>query len=392
MSKDDYYYHHLKQNTLKDKDIFLRATSDIEGSFTGRLDILTSGLHRFFLESSKLIRNGIKLFEEGIYDTAFYSLRSALELARIVAYFSNEKEPKDSEIYKSWREGGKFPFDAAIRKELEKSGSVYIEVHEALRDFFDDQKKCLAVIQKYVHKQGYRTFYERGFTHPDREKLRQERITNDFIRFLKGTLTEIAFLRLCIDPFPILLRDSRVMYKIHFQNMTEPFKDDFVTKIIGEDKIERFCTTEYYQSHLKYFEDNEQLSEEVHTLINNQYYDRACWPIIQQQMHLLSKNDTTAVKIFNLSSKIANIYMLGGWHWYFSDVNSRRDRTRFSSDSLLQVKNLETKINSKYDDAYLSYFTYDDDGLWVEHNEPLNELDVSIVKKVLSQTNDNEIV
>lgn len=36
--KDDYYYQHLQPNTLKDRDIFLRATHDIEGSFTGRVD------------------------------------------------------------------------------------------------------------------------------------------------------------------------------------------------------------------------------------------------------------------------------------------------------------------------------------------------------------------
>lgn len=384
MSKSDWRYAHLQSNILADKDIFLRSTNDIEGSFTGRIDILTSGLHRFFLESSKLIRNAIKLYEEGVFDAAFYSVRSSVELARIVAYFSNENEPRDSEIYKSWRVGDKFPFDAAIRKELEASGNVYTEIHEVLGDFFADQKERLAAAQKYIHKQGYRTFYERGFTSPDREKRRQEIIAKDFYEFLKGALAEIAFLRLCIDPFPILLRDSRVMYKIHSQMMTDPFSDDFVTKVIGEEKIERFCTTEYYLSHLKYFEDNEQASEQIQTLINNQYYNRKDWPVVERQMHLLSGNDKTAVKIFNLSNKIANIYMLGGFLWYFGDVNSLRQNTGFSTENLLKVKDSDIKVNSKYEEAYLSYFPdFHDDGLWVEHNEPLNEQDIAELQKVL---------
>lgn len=383
MSKHDHFYHHLQPSALKDRDVFLWATNDIEGSFTGRVDILTSGLHRFFLESSKLIRNAIRLYEDGVFDAAFYSTRSALELARIVTYFSNENELQDSEEYKNWRKGGKFPFDSAIRKQLETSGTVYTEIHAALEDFFDEQKSRLSAVQKYIHKQGYRTFYERGFTNPEKEKQRQELIADDFYQFLKGALTEIAFLRLCIDPFPILLRDSRAMYKIHFQGMTGPFGNDFVTQIIGEDKVERYCATEFYLSHLDYFGSNEELTEEAHTLINNQYYDRKSWPIIQKQMHLFSKKDSTAIKLFNLSDKIANIYMLGGWQWYFSDTHSLREATGFASANLSKVKDSEEKINSKYDEGYLSYFSnFDDDGLWVEHNVPLSNSDISEIEKV----------
>jgi len=389
MNNDDYFYNHLKPNILKDKGIFLQATHDIEGSFTGRLDILTSGLHRFFLESSKLIRNAIKLYEQGVFDAAFYSVRSALELARVVTYLSNENDLGDNELYKSWRQGGKFPFDSNIKKQLEDSGNVYIEILTVLRDFFDDQKNHLALVQKYIHKQGYKTFYERGFIFAEKEKRRQEIIADDFYKFLNGALIEIALLRLCVDPFPILLRDSRVMYKVHFQGMTEPFSDVFVTKIIGEDKIEKYCTTQSYLSTFNYFNDNEQLSEEAYALINNQYYDRKDWPIIEKQIHLLSKKDVIAIKIFNLSDKIAIVYMLGGWQWYFSDVNSLRDGTRFSSQSLLDVKDSDIKINTKYEEAYLSYFSnFDDDSLWVEHNTPLTKLDIFDIEKILKSNHD----
>lgn len=389
MNKNDYFYNHLKTNNLKDKDVFLRATHDIECSFTGRVDMLTSGLNVFFVESSKLIRNAINLYEQGIFDAAFYSVRSALELARVVTYFSNENDLGDSELYRSWRQGGKFPFDSTVRKQLEDSGNVYMEILSILRDFFENQKNRLASIQKYIHKQGYKTFYERGFIVAEREKRRQEIIADDFYQFLKGTLIEIAFLRLCIDPFPILLRDSRVMYKVHFQGMTEPFSDVFVTKIIGKDKIEKYCTTQLYLSTFNYFNDNEQLSEEAYALINNQYYDRKDWPIIEKQIHLLSKKDVIAIKIFNLSGKIANVYMLGGWQWYFSDVNSLRDGTRFSSQSLLDVKDSDVKINTKYEGAYLSYFSdFDDDGLWVEHNIPLTKIDICGIEKMLKSSHD----
>lgn len=383
MNKYDYFYYHLHKATLKDKEIFLRASSNIENSFTGRLDILASGLHRFFLESSKLIRNAIKLYEEGVFDAAFYSIRSALELARIVTYFSKDSALLESEEYKNWRRGGKFPFDSSIRKQLEASESVYTEVHEALRGYFDEQKNRLSSIQKYIHKQGYKTFYERGFIDHEREKQRRKLIADDFYEFIKEALTEIAFLRLCIDPFPILLRDDRIKYKIHFQGMTEPFSDDFITNIIGKDKIEKYCATEFYLSRVNFFTDNEELAEEVYTLINDQYYDRKTWSIVETQMHLLSKKDVAAIKTFNISNKISKIYMLGGLLWYLSDVSSPGEYTGFSSEDLSRVKDSSTKINSKYKESYMSYFDFDDGGLWVEHNELLNELDISGIKRVL---------
>jgi hypothetical protein len=131
------------------------------------------------------------------------------------------------------------------------------------------------------------------------------------------------------------------------------------------------------------------LSEEAHVLINNQYYDRKDWLTIEKQIHLLSKKDAAAIKIFNLSDKIANIYMLGGWHWYFSNVNSLRDGTKFSSQSLLDVKSFDVKINTKYEESYLSYFSdFDDDGLWIEHNTLLTEADIFGIEKILKSSHD----
>ncbi len=383
MNNDNYFYQHLRKNKLKDKDLFLWATHDIDGSFTGRIDIFTSGLHIFFIESSNLIRNAIKLYEEGFFDAAFYSVRSALELARIITYFSDKNDLRNSETYRNWIIGGKFPFDATIRNELEKSSNAYQEISEVLQEFFNKQKGRLKSVQKYIHKQGYKTFYERGFVNEAVEKKRYTAISSDFHMFLKNSLIEIALLRLCIDPFPILLRDKYVMYKIHFESITTPFSDNFVSKIIGKDKIKLYRSTNFYKSHFDHFKDNEEISEEAHILINHKLYNRKSWPIIKKQIHLFSKNNVLAVKIFNTSIKIANIYMCGGFEWYFSDTNSSRTFTKFDSKDLLKVKNSDMKINLKHHEAYLSYFCFKDEELWLEHNKPITKTDFSKIQKVI---------
>ena len=386
MENDDRFYGHLRRMVLIDKTIFLEATSEIEDSFSGRADILFSGLHRFFLESSKMIRNALKLFEEGHFDAAFYSVRSALELARIVTYFSDQEKIRESPQYQNWTSGGRFPFDSAIRKELEKSGGAYLEVKEALPDFFIEQDKLLRTIQKYIHKQGYKSFYDRGFTNQEQEARREKEITSTFKQFIKNSLAEIALLRLCIDPFPLLLRDERATHKIHFQSLTSPFNNDFVLKIIGQENVDGYQSTKFYQSHLNHLQGNEELTEATYSLINDQYYNRKDFPEIQQQLHLLSASDLAAVKVFNSSTKISHVYMMDGLLWYFSDVQSHRKSMSFSSEVLTRMRSTEPRINTPYDQAYLSYLPDDNDGeAWIQHNEVLTKEEMSNLQDIFNQ-------
>lgn len=376
--EDQYYFGHLQPTSLENKELFLEASRDIQHSFTGRLDML--GLHTFFIEASLLIRNAVKQYEEGLFDAAFYSVRTAVELARVVTYFGEETDPKESEIYKDWRSGGKFPFDSVIRGELEKSSAVYQEVREALPEFFNEQAIRLKQVQKYVHKQGYKTFYERGFKSTAQEITRRKFMVNDFNSFIINSLAEIALLRLCIDPFPILLRDPDVMYKIHYQSRTEAFGDKTVDQVIGRANVDLYRTTEYYKSHVAYFEDNQVLTEDTYTLINDQFYDRKKWSDIRDQLHLISGTDLLAVLIFNKSKVIAKIYAQGGFQFYFSDVKTARKKWGFNSDDL-KVGD----INKPYDEAFLSYVRVAEEDLWLEHNKPLPESVIQNIESINPQ-------
>lgn len=378
---DDYYYKHLIPRDLENRELFLRAISDIENSFTGRFDVMS--LHIFFTEASSLLKNSIKQYELGFFDSAFYSIRSALEIARIVAYFSSQEQPANSDIYKQWISGGKFPYDVKVKALLQNTSDVYGEVREALSEFFDTQDDMLKKVQKYIHKQGYRTFYT------DRSFKQEERVfifdtTNKlFSEFLASSIAEIAILRLCIDPFPLLLRDEVVMYKIHFQSITEPYSDKTI-ELIGNNLISKYKNTEFYKSHLSSFSNNEELKEATYSLINDEYYDRNDYSVIKKQFHLLSLDEQMAVKLFNTYDEITKVYFQGGWIWYFSNTKSLRTKTDFNSQSLITVKNSVTKINSDYDGVFLSYFiTNHGEDVWLEHNKKLSKKLIKSIHAVM---------
>lgn len=383
----DYYYQYLTPRKLENRELFLSASNDIENSFTGRLDVMS--LHIFFTEASSLLKNSVRQYEEGFFDSAFYSIRSALEIARIIAYFSIQEQPTDSDIYKKWISGSKFPYDNQVKTLLQDTSGVYGEVRNALSDFFDSQDERLKKVQKYIHKQGYRTFYtQRSFKQEEREFV-LETTNKLFIEFLTSSITEIAILRLCVDPFPVLLRDEQVMYKIHFQSVTEPYSDKTID-LIGDDLIAKYKTTEFYVSHLDNFSKNEKLEEATYSLINDEYYDRNDWSIIEKQFHLLSFYEQTAVRLFNAYDEIVKVYFQGGWSWYFSNIESLRTKTGFDSRVLDIVKKSTPKVNTDYDGVFLSYFvTNDNEDVWLEHNKKLSKERVKIIEKVLSNTPDD---
>jgi hypothetical protein len=377
MAEEDFnnavYFSHLKPLCLEQKKEYYFASQNIQDSFTGLMPLM--GLHRIFIEAAYEIRNGIKQFEEGFVGSAFYSVRTAVELARVIAYFATIENPTESQKFVDWNSGAKFPFDRDIKKEIEKTGDAFIQVKDATGDFFDKQTERLRKFQKYIHKQGFRTFYERGFTASEREERRLSQIKRDFVDFVENSLVEIGLLRLCIDPFPVLLNDPAIMRKIHFESMTYPF-NDYLMDLIGPEMVAAYRNTDFYEAHLDYFAKNDDLSDEALMLINDNYYSRESWDIIKGQADLLPPHDRIAVFIFNKSNKIAQVYSIGGWHMWFSDIKTARKKHEWSGLTFRE----NIGINIPYDEAYLSYFKIEDQDYWIEHNEPLSNQDVESIK------------
>lgn len=361
---DSYEYRHLTARILPRKDIYLNASHSIQDSFTGLVGMI--GLHRLFTESALEIRNAIYQYENGFTGSAFYCVRTAVELARVVAYFATIKNPSESDVYAKWAKGDKFPFDSHIKKDIETTGEIYSQVKSATGAFFDDQSNDLKKYQKYIHKQGYIGFYDRGFSNAEKEAYRREKIEREFIAFITGSLKEIAMLRLCVDPFPVLLNDPGVRRKIHFESMTYPFCDDLI-ELIGDDLINAYKETEYYQGHVDYFSSNDDISDEALTLINDSYYCRKDWDAIEPFMKHFNVRDRTAVLIFNTSQKVAKIYALGGFEQWFSDIRSLRANQSWSSESLFT----NDATNVPYDGALLSRFVISSEEYWIEHNDEL---------------------
>lgn len=356
---------------LDDKEQYYSDLTNIEHSFTGRVDVMF--LNQFLAETVQLVINAIVLFEKGYFDAAFYSLRQSLEISTTSMYFADDTEENRKQELRKWRNQDWFPMNNQMLKTLHQRNDVFSDVKKNMSEYFEEIEEIKGRMNKYVHKQGWDKFYisrKNNFSQTTKDKeISLKKMISDFEESLVKTMGAIAISRLVIDPMPLLLMDESI-YNRTGQMMSEAYREGFIEKYIGTENIEDYKKTELYKSHYDYFMTEEEMLPAVVDVVKSQYVDRFKISEITSQNHLLSQHDRIAVTLFLFSEKIVKIYCLGGFLWYFTNADSKRTRTSWSSEDL-KISN--DKMNIPYDEVFLSHIKIEKEDYYIEHNEELSE-------------------
>lgn len=368
---------------LENKEQLFRDLMNIEHSFTGRLDVMFS--NQFFQEAVQLIVNSIVLFEKGYFDAAFYSLRQSLEISTTIVYFVDDNETNRKQELIKWKKQEKFPMHNQMLNELQKRKTVFADIKEKMNSYFDEIEITKQKLNKYVHKQGLDKFYVHR-NHPFKENKSNKVLISDFNDFLIKSIGAIAVFRLAIDPFPLLLSDEAI-YNRTTQLMTDAYSEEFIEKYIGENNINAYKQTQLYKEHFDELIKEEEMLPSVVSIVKDNYVDRTQMDEIIKQVHLLSQNDRIAVALFSSSEKIAKIYCIGGWHWYFSNVATVKLNMGFNSADLNTFKDSKERYNVKYEEAYLSIFNLWDEDYYMEHNEEFTNNEIILFDEMVLKYN-----
>lgn len=372
-----FHEQHLIPIEIKNKEEYFLDLWNIVNSWSGRKDIIYSNI--FFVEAQNLITNAIILFEKGFFDCAFYSLRQSIEVSLTIAFFAdNDNSTNQSEWYKKWMNKEKFPQQFEMIQSLGKLQKSYADVKTNLAELFKEIESVKRKMNKYIHKQGYDTFYK--FKNEDEKKV----LCDDFVSALNKSITSIALHRLVIDPMPILLGDDTI-YEKTGDTLTEPFSERFIKKYLG-DYVVKYKETELYKEYYNYYNELEAMNAAVLDLIKNNYFNREKFEEIGSQIHLLEFHDRLAVAHFVLSNKISQVYFGAlGLLWYFSDVKSFRVNQGFESQWLDNVKNSSDPINHKFQNVYFTYFNLSGEEIFLEHNLPLELAEIEGLNTIHDQ-------
>lgn len=368
----------VRKFRLPNASDYLWDIENITWAETGLIDAFEA--NRFFDEASQMIANSIFLFQKGFFDTAFYSLRQSIEISIGTLYLTaNPEKMKEWKKLEPGFESGK------MADFLRRHEPVFKEIRDKIPTFFDNIRAIQKKTNKYVHKQGYSSFYTtQKYSWSDhREDKVYLKIVSDFEETLKVAIGAVAMYRLAIDPLPIILMDGEMMMRSG-DFVTRPYSDEFVNKYIGAKNIELYKQTEVYQGFKESIMSHEKQNEAVFDIIHWQIIDRSKFEDITKQIHLLSYSDRLAVVIMMVSTKIPQVYIEGYFH-YTSDVKAKHSDTvigtSYYEDFFANKGNNNFNVPFK-NVSYISRIKIKEEFSYIESNEPLNQQEIDLLNYI----------
>lgn len=367
----------VRKFILPNASEYLWDIDNIRWAETGLINAF--GSNRFFDEASQMIANSIYLFQEVFFDAAFYSLRQSIEISIGTLYLT--ANPEKINEWKKLEPG----FESGrMANFLQEQEPIFKEIRTKMSTFFDNIHAIQKKTNKYVHKQGFFSFYttQRLCLSDHREKEIYNKIVTDFEETLKVAIGAVAVYRLAIDPLPIILMDTELMTRSG-DFVTEPYSKEFVDKYIGLENIKLYKQTKIYQDYKEWLMSKEKQNEAVYNIIHWQIIDRNKINDILEQIHLLSFTDRIAVAIIMSSMKIPQVFINGCFH-YSSDVRSLNADTvvGYSYYNAFFIKN-NNNFNIQFNgNAYISRIKINNTYSYIESNAMLDYSEINTLNYI----------
>lgn len=336
-------------------------------------------------ESCMMLINAIKVFQMGFFDCAFYSLRQTIELSLSGIYLSSDKNK-----IKSWNNWEKGFEKATMIQELKKEDPDYKNIKEELSFYFKELRETQLEIDKYVHKQGFTTFYTYHGRTAEYHTKHIRKLQCDFERYLKECIGAVAIYRLVIDPLPLLLMDEDIDMRTP-DFITEPFGARFIENYIPEDVVKAYKQTEIYKGYYDDLSKRERQNDAVYALIHWSSINREKIEDYSNQAHLLSLYDRLALIITISSPKVTNCYLMNGCLWYHTENESQRGRfsITFGNDYFQQFFHDDNNYNLPFENVFISKCLAFGETHYFEHNEPLVQQEIALIEQSVFELNKN---
>ncbi len=360
--------------------------SDIELITMSSTGIIDAQIANMTLnESCMMLINAIKVFQMGFFDCAFYSLQQTIELSLSGIYLSSDKNK-----IKSWNNWEKGFEKATMIQELKKEDPDYKNIKEELSFYFKELRETQLEIDKYVHKQGFTTFYTYHGRTADYHTKHIRKLQCDFERYLKECIGAVAIYRLVIDPLPLLLMDEDIDMRTP-DFITEPFGARFIENYIPEDVVKAYKQTEIYKGYYDDLSKREKQNDAVYALIHWSSINREKLEDYSNQAHLLSLHDRLALIITILSPKVTNCYLMNGCLWYHTENKSQRGRfsITFGNDYFQQFFHDDSNYNLPFENVFISKCFAFGETHYFEHNTPLVQQEIALMEQSFFELNKN---
>ena len=344
---------------------------------TGNLNEMFCNM--FFSESVELLKHAFFLYEDGYFDCAFYSLRQSIENMNNMLLSA-----VNADKYELWKEKGRFPPDKAVKDLLSRQNDAYNEIKTVIPEFFEQYDELLKKANKYIHKQGFDTFYVSNNISNFKD---QEERTNLFLSFLKYAIGMMLIMNIALDPLSLALSDYEVDSHIPFDTMTEPIPIGVFEKYLSLDIIEKIKTTDHYNALKDYFLNMEELNEATYAVLRYNHFNVEQLDEIEKQITQLDLSQALMFCILKSDIKATHFYWDYGILGYSTSYKPKVHIREYRSNQFDDYLQGDIKCNCDWQGMYISIFRALDSYLIVQHDEPLTETEVSTLTFLVEVAN-----
>ena len=276
--------------------------SDTSKIFAGSLSH-SAHINLLIKEISVLLTNSLRLYEMGYFDNAYYSLRSANELATVMLDLSDKEDSEIQNNFEDFRKGKYNKWRSTILNELSDNGIVFKEVIDTMPNFKKDIRDLLKELNNVVHSKGMENFYCFRF-HTFDEKIHYKKL-EEFKKHFLNSIKILAIMRLIVDPLPLLLTEEELYYRCPSM-IIFPFTDKMLS-VIGQESIDEFKETSMYKSMENWILSFEKQNIAVNEFLNYDFINLDKIDDIYSQKHLIPENKLKILDVCSCTNKIVEI-------------------------------------------------------------------------------------
>lgn len=369
-------YRLLIKNRLPDHDELLSTLRALIPT-TGNLDELFC--NAFLCESVELLKHAFFLYEDGYFDCAFYSLRQSIENMNNMLLSA-----VDANKFEIWKEKGRFPSDKTVKDLLCRQNDAYNEFKAVIPEFFEQYDELLKKANKYIHKQGFDTFYI--YSNLSKASDKEER-TNLFLSFLKYAIGMMLIVNIALDPLSLALSDFEVDSHIPFEPMTQPIPIGIFEKYLSLDIIDKIKTTNHYSDIKNHFLAMEELNEATYAVLRFNHFNVEQLNEIEKQLNKLDLSRGIMFCILKSGIKATHFYWDYDILGYSTTYQPKVHSSRYSLDQFDDYLNGEGECNCPWQDMYISIFKTIGSYLIIQHDEPLTQKEVFTIRHIVANAN-----
>lgn len=347
---------YLRPVRIENKEYYYSLIYEISESLTSGIivDLFHSNkINMIITEAGQSLANSIRLYELGYFDDAYYSMRSAIELATIILDVGDNEYEKMVNNMNLFSNKQYQNFRASTLRYLKDNGIEFRDVVNKMPNFVNEINNTCIKLNNFVHKTGFDNFY--GIRNYYNDNFHKKQL-DDFENNLISSIRIVAIMRLVIDPFPLLLADEEIYYRSP-NTMTYPFNEKLL-EVMSEESIAEFKNTDVYKSYEEELMKLEKRNQDVNNVVMADYIDLNNLENIYLQKHLLNGHELKYVDIASCSEKIILIISDNGFSRYSTSSNTHEILCNHTD---INLKDSSENFNIKYDSIYVSNLQHSKD-------------------------------